>query len=156
MAKIRSIVLQPVEKEYEDGRFDYFIRDAVDSADLVANHGIQGDRKAGKNPRRQLNLLSVDWLNEQAKLGYKTAPGEFGEQLIVEGLDLLALPRGTTLQLGNTAVIQINGPRDGCTRLEAAQGKTGLAGEPIGVLATVLAGGKIQIGDLVIELVNAR
>ena len=123
MAKIISIVMQPIAKEYEDGRFDYFIRDAVDSVDLVANHGIQGDRKAGKNPRRQLNLLSVGWLNEQAKAGYKTAPGEFGEQLIVEGLKLSALPRGTILQLGDTAVIQINGPRDGCTRLEAAQGK---------------------------------
>ena len=155
MAKIKSIVIQPIAKEYEDGRFDYFIRDAVDSAELVADHGIQGDRKAGKNPRRQLNLLSVGWLNEQAILGYKTAPGKFGEQLIVEGIDLLALPRGTTLQLGNTAVIQINGPRDGCTRLEAAQGKTGLADEPIGVLATVLAGGKIHVGDVITDLVKA-
>ncbi len=155
MAKIISIVYQPIAKEYEAGRFDYFIREPVDTAVLITNHGIEGDRKAGKNPRRQLNLLSVNWLDAQAKAGYKTAPGEFGEQVILDGLDLLALPRGTTLQLGDTAVIQINGPRDGCIRLEAAQDKTGLAGEPIGVLATVLQGGAVAVGDPVTELVNA-
>jgi MOSC domain-containing protein YiiM len=59
----------------------------------------------------------------------------------------VALPPGTRLQLGDAAVLEIVKGRSGCTRLEAAQGKsiTGLG--PIGMLARVITSGPIRVGD---------
>jgi molybdopterin adenylyltransferase len=150
MAQIKSIVYQPDDQVYEDGRFDTFIRLPVKTAELIADHGIRGDHKAGRNRQRQLNLLSVDWLKVQQQKGYRIEPGSFGEQLIVQGIDLEALKPGTRLQLGNKAIIEITKPRTGCERLDAAQGDTGyFAEKEIGMMATVITGGTIQVGDVV-------
>jgi MOSC domain-containing protein YiiM len=149
MAQISSIVYQPQDQAYEGGRLDHFIRRPLPKAELIAGQGIQGDRKAGRNPRRQLNLLSADWLAAKQGEGYKTAPGQFGEQLIVSGLALESLAPGSQLQLGDEARIEITMPRIGCERLEAAQGKTGLSETPIGMLARVIHGGIIKVGDRV-------
>ena len=153
MVKIVSIVYQPRDSVYEDGRFDYFIRVPLPQANLIANHGIEGDRKAGRNPNRQLNLLDVDWLTARQQEGYKTAPGDFGEQIILSGLSVLDLEPGTRLQLGNKAQIEITRPRTPCLRLAAAQGlEGGWPGGKIGILAKVMTGGVIRIGDSVIKL----
>jgi hypothetical protein len=98
MAQILSIVYQPKEERYEDGRFDYFIRIPLQQANLIAHRGIEGDRKAGRNPKRQLNLLSDDWLAARQQEGYQTEPGSFGEQLIISGLSVLDLKSATILQ----------------------------------------------------------
>jgi MOSC domain-containing protein YiiM len=151
MAEIYSIVYQPLDREY-DGRNDDYIRDPLAEAELVAGHGIRGDRKAGHNLNRQVNLLSRAWLAMAAERGYRTEPGQFGEQIIVEGLDLIALPPGTRLQLGDTALLEIVKGRTGCERLEAAQGKSIAGLGPIGVLARVVSGGPIRVGDPVAVL----
>lgn len=152
MAEIYSIVYQPIDREYEGRGDSDFIREPLAAAELVAGHGIRGDRKAGHNPARQVNLLSREWLAMAAKRGYRAAPGQFGEQLIVEGLDVTALPPGTRLLLGDTALIEIVKGRTGCERLEAAQGKSIAGLGPIGVLARVIEGGSIRVGDPVAVL----
>lgn len=146
MAKIVGIVYQPIDREYNDPYGD-FIREPLTEAELVTNHGIRGDRKAGHNPNRQVNLLSAGWLAEAAARGYRAAPGQFGEQIILDGIDLTALPPGARLSLGDTAVLEIVKGRTGCERLEAAQGKSIKGLGPIGVLARVVAGGAIRVGD---------
>ena len=154
MAHILSIVYQPVNQKYDD-RSDTFIRVPTESAQLVAGHGIEGDRKAGRHPKRQLNLLSATWVEARKQEGYKTEPGDFGEQMTVSGLDFSTLRPGDRLRLGAEAVIEISKPRTGCTRLELAQGN-GLAGVPlIGLLASVITGGQIQVGDAVEHLLPA-
>lgn len=156
-ATIVSIVYQPLDQEYEDGRFDSFLRVPLETAVLVANHGIQGDRKAGHSVRRQLNLLSTSWLAARQVEGFRTEPGDFGEQLIVDGLAIEELPKGTRVQLGATAVIEITGPRTGCERLQAAQPQSIKAIRPrIGVLARVLQGGIIRRGDAVLVMVGTE
>lgn len=147
MASIYSIVIQPENMEYGENIKDY-IRVPLDEAQLVAGHGIAGDQKAGRHPRRQVNLLSCEWLEELQPAGYKTLPGQFGEQLILRGLDVLSLKPGDVIRLGETAEIEITKPRTGCTRLEAAQRKPcrDVLG-PIGMLAKVIRSGVIRIGD---------
>ena len=154
MAQLISIVFQPEDQTYSDGRQGGFIRVPAQQVQLIENHGIAGDRKSGHSPKRQLNLLSTVWLAEKEAEGYQTKPGQFGEQLIVEGLDLDSLEAGTRLQLGDEAVIEITMPRIGCTRLEAAQGAGNLDGKHIGVMSRVLAGGTIRLGDAVAVLVS--
>ena len=156
MAHIHSIVYQPTDQAYGE-RMDDYIRVPLQQALLIANHGIEGDRKAGHNPIRQLNLLSLEWLTAVGPKGYKTEPGQFGEQIIVAGLAVESLEPGARLQLGNEACIEVTKSRTGCDRLELAQGRSIEGLGSVGVLAKVLSGGTIRVGDpvTVIETVGS-
>ena len=148
MPQLISIAYQPRDRAYDDPMSD-FIRVPVETATLVANHGLEGDQKAGHNKTRQVNLLSAEWLAARAAEGYRAGPGQFGEQIIIEGLAVETLPAGTLLAIGPEAIIAITKGRTGCERLQAVQPKptTGLG--PIGALARVVMGGPIRVGDTV-------
>lgn len=149
MPHIFSITYQPLYREYGERR-DYFIRVPLETANLIAHFGIEGDRKAGGKPTRQLNLLSYEWLAQRQQEGYKTNPGDFGEQLIVKALAVENLLPGDRLQLGDRACIEITEPRRGCLRLGLAQGVNGkLPHKHIGMMAKVVTSGTIGVGDLV-------
>lgn len=152
MAQITNIVYQPLDQEYGE-RLDYFMRVPVDSANLIAGHGIEGDQKAGHNPNRQINILSQSWLEKVKSKGYNIEPGHFGEQMRVDGLDLEDLEKGVRLQLGAEAVVEITKSRTGCERVEMVQGLSNdmLEGD-VGMLVKVITGGKVQVGDQVIIL----
>jgi len=155
MATIHSIMVQPLDRPYKAERADY-IRVPLATARLIAGQGIEGDRKAGGNPDRNLNLVSLEWLQSLAPRGYRTQPGEFGEQLIVSGMAIETLQPGTRLQLGEDVIIEISKPRTACDRFEAAQqGKPRHDAEPLGVMARVITGGTIKLGDTVRSLVAA-
>ncbi len=156
MPSIYSIVYQPKDQKYVE-RQDAFIRVPVQQARLIAGYGIEGDQKGGHDPKRQLNVLSQEWLTTQHAKGYKTAPGQFGEQIILAGLAVESLEPGTRLQLGDEAQIEIAKVRMPCERLEAAQGKSIENLGPVGMLAKVIVGGQIRVGDQVtiLEMINA-
>jgi MOSC domain-containing protein YiiM len=149
MPSIYSIVYLPLDQEYQDRDGDY-IRHPLQRAKLIAEHGIEGDQKAGHNPDRHLNLISREWLAAVQPKGYKTAPGQFGEQIIVEGLAVEQLEPGDRLQLGSDALIEVTKLRNGCERLEAAQGKSREGLGPLGAMARVITGGEIKVGDPVV------
>jgi TatD DNase family protein len=151
MIKIYSIVYQPEDKKYDDRMVD-FIREPLQQATLVADHGIKGDAKAGRNRNRQLNILSLEWLENLKTKGYRTEPGEFGEQIIIQNLEVAQLTPGDQMQIGKSAVIEITKARTGCERLEAAQGLSNEAfGGFVGMMAKIVAGGDIRVGDEVIR-----
>ena len=154
MPSIHSIVYQPRDRRYGKRKGDY-IRVALGGARLIPQHGIEGDQKAGHHPERNLNLLSLEWLNGLQAQGYKTAPGQFGEQIIVSGLAVEELAPGARLQLGDEAIIEITKLRTGCDRLAAAQTTSldkieGLGA--LGAMARVITGGLIAVGDEVREV----
>ncbi len=149
MPSIQSIVFQPLDESYGQ-RFDRFIRVPAQTARLIADHGIEGDQKAGHGRSRQLNLIPTDWLAARTAEGYRTGPGEMGEQLIVAGLRFDEMAPGLRLQLGSQVEIELTKSRTGCTRLDAAQPRPlpdaiKLAG--IGYMARVITGGVIRVGD---------
>ena len=148
MAQINSIVYQPEDQKYREHQSDY-LRIPLESAMLIAGHGIQGDQKAGKHPDRQLNLLSYEWLQNAGQQGYRANPGEFGEQIVIANLALDKLDPGTRLQIGSQAVVEIVKPRTGCDRLQSAQPLPVKELGPIGMMARVVQGGEIRPGDTV-------
>jgi MOSC domain-containing protein YiiM len=148
MSQIISIAYQPLGRRYTNRLGDY-IRVPVDAATLLANHGIDGDQKAGHSKTRQVNLLSAEWLAARAAEGYRAEPGQFGEQIIIDGLAVETLSPGTLLAVGPQAILGITKGRTGCDRLEAAQGKSIAGLGPIGALARVVMGGPIRVGDTV-------
>ena len=147
MSAITSIAYSPAHLPAEPA--DYYQRLPVSEAALVVGHGIQGDRKGG-SPNRQLNIMSAEALGELAAAGFKTDPGQLGEQIVISGLDAGALVPGARVQLGETACIEVISHRTGCERFEHIQGHPpSEAGSRLGVMAKVIAAGPIAVGDAV-------
>src|SRR5262249_28364867 len=100
---------------------------------LVAGLGIEGDAHYGhrvqhlfharRNPDapnlRQGHLVKGKLFDELRAGQLQVRPGDIGENVTTRGLNLLALPTGTLLQLGNEAVIEITGLRNPCRQIDA-------------------------------------
>ena len=56
---------------------------------------------------RQVHLIHSELFDELRPAGFTIVPGQIGENVTTRGLDLLALPTGTKLHLGSTAVVQV-------------------------------------------------
>ena len=78
----------------------------VAQARLVENWGIEGDAHAGKW-HRQVSLLSLERIREFQARGVSVEPGDFGENLIVEGYDLKRLPVGTRLRTRGGCLLEV-------------------------------------------------
>lgn len=149
--KIHSLCYQPSESRYEEPY--HFNRVSVDTVNLIANHGIEGDFKAGRSPKRQLNIMSLELLDAMRAEGFKTDPGEMGEQIQISGLDMMTLKSGDRLQFGESAVIEIVKPRTGCSWFELIQQKPVKSTvKRLGMLAQVIASGEVRVGDPVTVL----
>ncbi len=147
MAHVVSIVYTPRDTA-ERKPMGRYARVATARAELVEQFGIANDAK-GTTTSRQLNVMRAETLAELATEGFKIGPGEMGEQIVVAGLDPAALAEGTRLQIG-AAVIEVGILRTGCARFEMIQGKErALAKGRLGVLATVVSGGALAVGDAV-------
>ena len=91
--------------------------------------------------------MLAEILAELQAEGFKTSPGDLGEQIVISGIPAESLVPGARVRLGS-AVIEVTIPRTGCPRFEAIQGKTKqTAAGRLGVLARVIAGGEIAVGD---------
>jgi MOSC domain-containing protein YiiM len=144
MAEIYSLVYKPQDENAPD----HYTRIPMQTVTLVAGNGIEGDLNGQGNPNRNLNVMSAERQAELKGEGFKTAPGELGEQIAVKGLDVDALPWGTRLQFGDSAIIEIVKPRTGCDRFEAIQGKPRTdAANRLGMMAKVVTGGVVRVGD---------
>ena len=118
----------------------------VHSARLIEDWGIEHDAHAGKW-HRQVSLLSYEKIEEFRKKGASVDEGAFGENLIIQGIDLRHLPVGTRLACGEVLleVTQIGKQcHNGCEIFR-------LMGDCImpreGIFAKVLRGGMIAEGD---------
>lgn len=140
---------------------------------LLEGLGVEGDAHMGVkvkhryrvriNPDapnlRQVHLIHAELFDELRARGYHVGPGEIGENVTTQGLDLLALPRGTRLRLGDKAVVEITGLRSPCKQIDAFQkglkdavlGKdaAGRLVRKSGVMAIVIAGGDVHAGDAI-------
>ena len=123
----------------------------VGEADLVADWGIEGDAHAGKW-HRQVSLLSYEKIEEFKAKGAPIEDGAFGENLIVSGYDLKALPVGTRLRSGEVLleVTQIGKKCHSGCEIYKIMGDCIMPRE--GIFTRVLHGGVLTEGDeIVIE-----
>ena len=144
---------------------------------LVAGLGVENDAHNGvtvkhrsrveKDPSqpnlRQVHLIHSDLFDELRERGFDVAPGMVGENVTTAEIDLLALPTGARLHIGEHAVVEVTGLRNPCAQLDGLI--PGLmkavldrddAGELVrkaGVMSIVITGGKIASGDeILIEM----
>jgi MOSC domain-containing protein YiiM len=152
MIEIFSIVYKPDSLPSKPS--DHYTRVPLEAAVLVANYGIEGDQKGG-HPERQINIMTREVLQNLSGEGFNIQPGQMGEQIVISGFDLNTLAVGERIQLGDEACVEVTSYRTGCDRFEALQGKPrGDAKDRLGVMAKVVAGGAIKIGDTVKILQN--
>ena len=123
------------------------VKRPVDSVVLIKDFGIEHDAHAGKW-HRQVSLLSYDSVQEFNRRGAGVTDGDFGENLLVEGIDLKRLPVGTVLKAG-TATLRLTQIGKECHSGCAIRERTGDCIMPReGVFAEVLEGGEIRAGDI--------
>jgi xanthine dehydrogenase accessory factor len=152
MTQIASIVYKPEGMPEPE---DDYLRIDLNEANLIAGYGIEGDRKGG-HPDRQLNIMSYEALTNLRSRGFYTEPGQMGEQIVIHQLDVDNLPAGTRVQLGTDAVIEVIKPRTGCDKFERLQKhKREEAAGTMGIIARVITGGAIHVGDPV-KVVNTQ
>jgi MOSC domain-containing protein YiiM len=145
VGNIVSIVHTPATVERKPS--DFYARVPLQKAMLLEGAGIEGDLK-GRNQMRNLNIMTAEVLEQLATEGFQTGPGEMGEQIVVSGIDLGLIKAGDRLRFGEIAIVEMVLPRTGCDRFEHIQGhpKGSVRGR-LGILAKVLVGGEIRLGD---------
>ena len=75
-------------------------------AELIKNHGLENDAHAG-DWHRQVSFLASESIEGAAARGLDVTFGDFAENIATSGIDWLALPIGTRLKLGESAVVEI-------------------------------------------------
>jgi MOSC domain-containing protein YiiM len=140
---------------------------------LLAGLGVEGDAHMGatvrhrylvrKDPTRpnlcQVHLLHAELFEQLAPAGFALRPGQLGENVTTQGIDLLSLPTGTLLALGQSAVIQLTGLRTPCVQMNAlrpglmkavtGRDARGKLIRKAGVMSIVLHSGEVQAGDAI-------
>jgi MOSC domain-containing protein YiiM len=144
-----------------------------DGVRLLTGLGVEGDAHLGvtvkhrsrvaRDPSqpnlRQVHLIHAELHDELRGAGFDVAPGQMGENVTTRGIDLLGLPTGTRLRLGETAVVEITGLRNPCGQLDKLQ--KGLLAATLdkdadgnvirkaGIMGIVLADGEVRPGDAI-------
>ncbi len=80
----------------------------VDKVYVKENFGIEGDAHASGKWHRQVSLLAIESVDKMRKLGLNVNPGDFAENLTIEGIDLAGLPIGTRLNIGSEVEIDVS------------------------------------------------
>lgn len=151
----------------------HFSKPNAMSIRLLRGLGVDGDAHMGetvkhrsrvaKDPSqpnlRQVHLIHAELFDELAPKNFVVRPGDMGENVTTRGIDLLALPTGARLHLGDSAVVEITGLRNPCIQIDRFQ--QGLMAATLdkdangnlirkaGVMSVVLADGDVRPGDAV-------
>ena len=120
----------------------------VESATFIEGFGIEGDRhavKSGARAVRQVLLMDEDTLE-----GFGLGIGQVRENVTVRGIDLHQVAAGQRLALGDDVVVEITQFCAPCERMdEVRPGLREELFEQRGMLATVISGGAVNVGDQV-------
>ena len=114
---------------------------------LVKDSGIEGDAHAGPG-HRQVSLLALESAKIMKDKGLDIDSGDFGENIVTEGLDLKHINPGTRLRVGEEAMLEITQIGKECHDRCAIYYKAGDCIMPKeGIFGTVQVGGVVRVGD---------
>jgi MOSC domain-containing protein YiiM len=140
---------------------------------LLAGLGVEGDVHAGVTVKhrsrvaqdptqpnlRQVHLIQEELFAELDAEGFDVKPGDLGENVTTGGIDLLALPTGTLLHVGDEAIVEVTGLRNPCLQIDNFQygllkqvvgrDEAGNTVRKAGIMSIVKVGGVVRPGDTI-------
>jgi MOSC domain-containing protein YiiM len=120
----------------------------VEEADIRTDYGIEGDAHASSEWHRQVSLLALESIEKMRDIGLDVHPGDFAENITTEGIDLISLPLGTRIAIGNGVVGEVSQIGKECHTRCAIYYQAGDCVMPKeGIFIKVLLGGRIKRGD---------
>ncbi len=120
----------------------------VNEVILKTNYGIKGDAHASSKWHRQVSLLALESIKKMQAIGLKVKPGDFAENITTEGIDLLKLPLGTRMAIGENTEVEVSQRGKECHTKCNIYYEAGDCVMPReGIFAKVIKGGKIKKGD---------
>jgi len=124
-------------------------KESVGSGLFKENFGMIDDAHSDCHTHRQVSLLALESIHKMREMGLNLVPGDFAENITTEGIDLLTLPVGTRLTVGEVIleITQIGKEcHTGCAIFKQV-GKCIMPKE--GIFAKVISGGTIKEGDTI-------
>jgi|TARA_B100000315_G_C14338582_1_gene478549 MOSC domain-containing protein YiiM len=115
---------------------------------LKEEYGLIGDAHADSSWHRQVSMLSQSSVDKMQALGVDVGPGDFAENLTIEGMDLFSLPIGTRFSVGHDIILEMTQIGKECHDHCAIYQQVGTCIMPTeGIFTRVIKGGKVKSGD---------
>lgn len=122
-------------------------KQSIKEAMVIENYGIEGDAHASSHWHRQISLLALESIQKMMDKGLTLNYGDFAENITTKGIELLSLPVGTKLQIGEV-ILEITQHGKSChSKCEIFKIVGNCIMPKEGIFAKVLKGGKIKVGD---------
>ena len=119
----------------------------VQSCLVVKDHGLKGDAHAGPW-HRQVSLLANESIQKMREMGLNVTYGDFAENITTEGVDLVHLPIGTEIRIGDSVTLRVTQIGKICHDRCAIYYQAGDCIMPKeGIFAEVVAEGEMKVGD---------
>ncbi len=120
----------------------------VEHVVIRENYGIENDAHASEKWHRQISLLALESIEKMRAMGLKVGPGDFAENITTHGIDLLNLPLGTKMTIGEQVEAEVSQIGKVChTRCAIYQQAGDCVMPKEGIFVKVLKGGTIKKGD---------
>ncbi len=140
---------------------------------IIDGLGVEGDAHLGETVMhrsrvaidptqpnlRQVHLIHSELFDEVGAQGFDVKLADLGENITTVGIDLLALPRGTILHIGETVKLEVTGLRNPCKQINDFQAgllsavlsksESGEVVRKSGIMTVVKAGGIVKAGDII-------
>jgi MOSC domain-containing protein YiiM len=150
-----------------------FSKKVVSEIRIIDGLGVEGDAHLGGTVKhrsrvaidpaqpnlRQVHLIHSELFDEVRAKGFNVHPADLGENITTVGIDLLALPRGTILRIGDGVELEVTGLRTPCHQINDFQpgllsavlskGERGKIVRKSGIMAVVKTGGMVKAGDVI-------
>ena len=119
----------------------------VHSCALLKDFGLKGDAHAGPW-HRQVSLLANESIEKMRVMGLNVGYGDFAENITTEGVDLVHLPIGTAIRIGNSVILRVTQIGKECHERCAIYYQAGDCVMPKeGIFAEVVNEGEVKVGD---------
>jgi len=123
-------------------------KEAIAEGILREDYGLVGDAHADCCTHRQVSLLAMESINKMRDLGFDVGPGDFAENITTEGIELVSLPIGTQVRIGEEIILEITQIGKECHAGCAIFRQTGKCIMPKeGIFAKVIRGGSVREGN---------
>jgi len=129
----------------------------IKSCLLLKDFGLKDDAHGGPW-HRQVSLLANESIEKMRAKGLKVGYGDFAENITTEGVDLVHLPIGTQIRIGDTVLVQVTQIGKECHTRCAIYYQAGDCVMPKeGIFAEVVNEGDVKVGDeIIVEKSEAR